>query len=337
MGNFNLDAIVDICANYSGADYYVEDMIPVAKLANARASFPIPNREHVIMLIDATVFGSAKNGLAIGESGIYWHNDWTTKSNKTFLDWNEFIEAEISQKGRYEIEIGSGNFINMSGSSFKKDILVTLLHEIQDYIIGAIQENEKVSMPTSAAAHPQTPSSEWQIAIAGQQYGPYDLITISSMVKSKQINPDQTFVWKAGMTNWMPLLQQPELAALVTPPPPPAASTVPPPPPPSAPIVSLDIDPLAAALESTEDDVEETGLVEVNTASMDRLMGLSGVNAIGAKRIIQYRMTEGGFTSPEQLGNLLGLKPHQVERIRAQVIFTPINSSKQTSTRMVDY
>lgn len=62
----------------------------------------------------------------------------------------------------------------------------------------------------------------FHVAINGAATGPYDLITLSSMVASKSLTPE-SLVWQEGMTNWMPAKTVPAIAALFnngpTPPP----------------------------------------------------------------------------------------------------------------------
>lgn len=84
-------------------------------------------------LIDATLFGSAENGMIIGERGISWHNDLMTKSKLTSMSWVDFSTKEVQRDG-YDIIIGEGNKFGMSGSSFDKDKAVELLKAIQSKI-----------------------------------------------------------------------------------------------------------------------------------------------------------------------------------------------------------
>lgn len=340
MGNIDRDNLTDICANYSGADYYVEEMIPGNKLFNARESFPIPARERVIAFVDATVFGSGKNGLAICASGIYWHNDWTTHTEKTFLDWMEFAEVHIRRVGIHDIELGAGNVFNMSGCSFRKDVLVSLLQEIQDEIIAILDDEDlndeeeyedEEDCGSECGLDIGNGDNEWRVAIDGQQYGPFDLSILKSMVQSRQFEPDFAHVWKPGMSDWVPFLRQPETAALVEV---------------SAPDVSVTPAPLpsdrggpasVASIDELLDDGSDTAPIDVNGAPWDRLIDLPGVGAADAKRIVQAREANGGFRSVEQVGALLGMKPHQVERLRRRAVLdgaarTPSASRTVSST-----
>ena len=84
------EKLLEVCTNYIGGGYYVDRAIPPKKLATAHEHFPIPDTERVVALIDSTVTGRGKAGLAICNGGIYWRNDWTTKTTRTFLSWDEF-------------------------------------------------------------------------------------------------------------------------------------------------------------------------------------------------------------------------------------------------------
>jgi competence ComEA-like helix-hairpin-helix protein len=90
------------------------------------------------------------------------------------------------------------------------------------------------------------------------------------------------------------------------------------------------------ASKETKTESEDIRYVDVNTASYEELVEILGVGAVDAKRIIQEREAIGGFQTAEQIGELLGLKPHQVEKIRKLARFTPI-PKKQNNSRVVDY
>jgi hypothetical protein len=122
--------LTDICAQYSGNDYYVAELIPQHKLKNAMKIYPISSGGTVIALIDATVFGSASNGMAIGEMGISWHDDLSMKNKTTSMNWDDFSIQEIKRDG-LKIILGDGNIFDMGGSTFDKDKVVTLLKSIQ--------------------------------------------------------------------------------------------------------------------------------------------------------------------------------------------------------------
>lgn len=79
---------------------------------------------------------------------------------------------------------------------------------------------------TGLSGSPIPPSipqqAHFHVAINGAATGPFDLITLSSMVASKSLTPE-SLVWQEGMANWMPAKTVPAIAALFnngpTPPP----------------------------------------------------------------------------------------------------------------------
>ena len=78
--------------------------------------------------------------------------------------------------------------------------------------------------------------------------------------------------------------------------------------------------------------------VDLNKASELELAGLPGVGPILAKRAMMERDKLGCFQSLEDFSQLLGLKPHIVEKIRPLVVVLPTeDSSQRWSGRMVDY
>jgi membrane protease subunit (stomatin/prohibitin family) len=86
-------------------------------------------------------------------------------------------------------------------------------------------QNQQQQQQQGAAMPP--PVVAFHVVVNGQQAGPFDLGTLQQQIASGQLTP-QTMVWKAGLANWIPASQAPELAGLFPQTPPPIA---PPPPP----------------------------------------------------------------------------------------------------------
>lgn len=79
--------------------------------------------------------------------------------------------------------------------------------------------------PMAASAPPPPPVQQaWHIAVNGQTQGPFAAQQLASGVASGQVNAS-TMVWTAGMPNWLPAGQVPQLTSLFqqtqAPPPPP--------------------------------------------------------------------------------------------------------------------
>lgn len=92
--------------------------------------------------------------------------------------------------------------------------------------MGNAMNPQNQQQPQQGAAVPP-PIVSFHVVINGQQAGPFDLNAIRQYISSGQLTP-QSLVWKAGLANWIPASQAPELAGLfqqtpppLTPPPPP--------------------------------------------------------------------------------------------------------------------
>lgn len=58
-----------------------------------------------------------------------------------------------------------------------------------------------------------------------------------------------------------------------------------------------------------------TGIVNINTASIDELQTLPGIGPVLAQRIIDYRTEHGSFQAPEELTKVDGIGASRLEAI----------------------
>jgi competence protein ComEA len=77
--------------------------------------------------------------------------------------------------------------------------------------------------------------------------------------------------------------------------------------------------PASGAAPSGSGDPGPGRPVHLNTADATVLDGLDGVGPVTAQRIIEYRDAHGGFRSVEELGEVPGIGPVRLERLRTQV------------------
>lgn len=99
---------------------------------------------------------------------------------------------------------------------------------------------------------------------------------------------------------------------------------------------------LAAAAGASTDrylasNPEPAEPVDVNTATLDQLMTLPGVNRTRARRALKQRDERGGFTSVEDFGEVAGLQPHEIVRLRRVATCSPRPRSERRFGRRVDY
>lgn len=64
---------------------------------------------------------------------------------------------------------------------------------------------------------------------------------------------------------------------------------------------------------------ESTGLVNLNTASINQLMTLPGIGESKAKDIVRYREENGGFQSIEDIMKISGIKEAVFQKIRSLI------------------
>lgn len=71
--------------------------------------------------------------------------------------------------------------------------------------------------------------------------------------------------------------------------------------------------------ESPENQNTETGLVNINTASKEKLMTLSGVGESTAEKIIKYRENTGYFNTIEDIMNIQGIGENKFNNIKDDI------------------
>lgn len=63
----------------------------------------------------------------------------------------------------------------------------------------------------------------------------------------------------------------------------------------------------------------ETGQININTASAEELMQLRGVGEVTARKIIEFREQQGEFATPEDLMKVPGIGPKTFDRNRERI------------------
>jgi hypothetical protein len=124
-------AIINTVELHRDYDLYIVPYIPENKVRNARKSCMIPANESICALIDSTSFGSAKNCLVIGTSGIFINNDWSCSTpGRHFIPYTKFKTATVQKAGWFEIAIGGIHF-NTAAVTMSNKRIVALLEDVQ--------------------------------------------------------------------------------------------------------------------------------------------------------------------------------------------------------------
>ena len=200
-----VEDIYDICCKHKWEGLFIGEDISGRKSDNVYDEFPISRDEEIIAVIDATLFGSCKYGLAIGTKGLYVNNDWTGTVRRGFLSWDDLKDAHISMKNQNEVEVTPNFTVMLPGTAIEGLDFIAFLADFQDYMV--TKGTKKLD-------------KQWWIAIQGTKYGPHTTSKIVEMIHNHEVNPD-TLVWKQGMDQWAALSKVSEFqeTLVVVPPP----------------------------------------------------------------------------------------------------------------------
>ena len=324
-----VEDLLSICDNYVYASWFVGETIPEKKLKRVISEFPIPPEDEVIAVLDFTIFGSCKYGLAVCKFGLYVNHDWSATVRKGFLPWDDLVHAEIVAHGKYEVDVTSGFVVSFAGSDIKQEELITLLKHFQSYFARLSDQSESVKELEVEAVNPpflpvEEPSDEkWMLAIEGEQYGPYLTGIVIEMIRSGQVNPEVTYGWKQGMEQWSFLHSISDFgqqeSSLMSPPPIPGMAP--------------------AAVEKGHVDFvrPQEGTVELNTATVEDLLTLPGIDLNVAEQFIEERTKRNGFTHYHEVRKVMNIQPHQFEQIRKATTLQPLRSTGVGRGRVIDF
>ena len=131
------EKMISLLADHQTEGFYVGRNIPERKLENAIAHFPIAPTTDIFALIDCTVMGSCKCGMAITDCGLIWKNDWASasRSPETSLAWDDLLDRKQDIKiEKHGIVLGKGARLGMAGASMKKLEAYHLIIALIDFL-----------------------------------------------------------------------------------------------------------------------------------------------------------------------------------------------------------
>lgn len=130
--------VLDSARNCSHNKLYILNNIPEKMAQNARLSCSISSEESLLVLIDCTSFGSAKDCLVCTEYAIYIHNDWSGKTRGMIkIPYSEMRWRIFTDAPSYEINLGNDQFLNTAAAGSKKEIF-NFLTKIKTNMIGEV-------------------------------------------------------------------------------------------------------------------------------------------------------------------------------------------------------
>ena len=164
------------------------------------------------------------------------------------------------------------------------------------------------------------------LAIEGEQYGPYSTVMVKEMISGGQVKAEITYGWKQGMEQWQFLHSlsdfQQQTSAPVTPPPLPGMT----------PTVSAEVEKEVTGVVRPEE-----ATVELNTATVEDLLSLPGIDLDLAQRFIDERTKRNGFTYFHEVRKVMNLQPHLFEKIRKTTTLKSLRSNVVGMGRVIDF
>ena len=125
-------ALLAAIAAHATEGLFVIPNIPEKMKLTVRKRYILPADEEILAIIDATILGSAANGLVIGQTGVYVRNDWTGSSpGRHFLPYSKYCTLGIEQWGFYEVYLGGLGF-DMNTCTMSKGAVVSLLRDVRE-------------------------------------------------------------------------------------------------------------------------------------------------------------------------------------------------------------
>ncbi|MFZ4835469.1 hypothetical protein [Rouxiella sp. Mn2063] len=138
-------------------NFYIKPNIPKSKIINAINSFcPDLSSSDILIIVDDTVFGSAKNGLVITNNGVYAKGQMAKPLSFTFNDKTIFfVEKKVISVSVYLNDI---ELINTTQPSYKD--LNNLFNKLNDFILSKFSVESQIAptpVPTPVPTRVPTP------------------------------------------------------------------------------------------------------------------------------------------------------------------------------------
>jgi len=77
-------------------------------------------------------------------------------------------------------------------------------------------------------------------------------------------------------------------------------------------------------------------MVNINTATKDELIALSGIGPAKAQAILDYRKLNGPFKSIDDLKNVKGIGAKRLEKLRPELSLTPVTAKVAAAAPKAD-
>lgn len=335
------EVLLRALALHEGAGYALEGEVSDRKLSAAREAMEIPPGERVLALLDTTLLGNGRAGLAVGEQGLYFVSNGAG-ARVHHMAWGEFLSQTMVMDDELGyVQLGAGRAVYPSLrpglSMFTTARIYALLMDLRTTLRLAMREGLLANALAQESAPPAAPQ-EWELSYKGERFGPFDLTLAARLLAQGRPPIKGCLARRGNMGRFEPVLRWPELmntirqqreyapdAGAHTPHPgdwlggnTPAPQAAPPP------VLAEPIeDPFVFGEAPEEDEFASrktqekhlSGKLNLNRATVDDLLGLPHLSVEDAQELCQQRRRLGHFKSAQEALSCLSLPPHALMEI----------------------
>jgi hypothetical protein len=216
--------------------YYKKDVYPARKIKNEAGQED--NETHLPTLVCAKLEERAKKRLE--RFGLSTHElaSLVERAESQLNRWTAEIPGSENDAYKHEIRIPSGDESRQPKRALRSEVFADSWR-LADPAAAGLQSTATVppvmpnpmppAAPSDLSVPPpvQIPTVLYHLNVGGQNYGPFPVPTLQSMIATNQFAAS-TMVWREGMPAWAPASAVPELAVLFVPRPPSAPGMPPP-------------------------------------------------------------------------------------------------------------
>ncbi len=219
-GNFTTDEVTDQLRNFvvsKFTDALGKSQIPVLDLAARYTELSYKIKDQIVL--DFNAYGLELTSLLIENISLPPEVEQMMDKRTSMGILGNMDQYTKFQTANALEEMAK----NPSGGGLSDGLGIGVGIGIANQFVNNQQNNQQQNVQQQNNIPPPPPAPvAFFVAVNGQQTGPFDLNTLSQMLKQGQFQRN-TYVWKAGMANWAEAAQVPELASVFAnvPPPPP--------------------------------------------------------------------------------------------------------------------
>lgn len=124
-------------------DVYLIPNIPKKKLDNATHAMRLPHDDETVALVDATLQGTATDGMIFGHKGIYFHtSSLVNDSQQGFIAYSEFPDRDFREVKNHDVSLDHGQHFNTSTTDLNSGQISDILNTIRKVVIERRKGNQ---------------------------------------------------------------------------------------------------------------------------------------------------------------------------------------------------